>query len=259
VKIPDWPSPARAVRRLEAAARRLRRHVLKDARVPPFMAYRASAERRLQSANKRARNLVLWGGLLALACNSDSTQPPGPPALVSKSGGDAQAWYYNNPLPTAFTVTVIDANATAVPGVRVDWAIITGNGGSLSHTVDSTDSKGVATTLLTLGGATTYVVTATVTGLPQVTFTATAAAPPVRDSVAVKDNFFHPDSVVLQVNDTVYWTWAGTQQHNVTFGPGMASATQSSGTYSKQFTTPGKFAYTCTLHAAMKGVVVVVN
>jgi len=197
--------------------------------------------------------------LAALACNGDSTQPAGPPALVSKSGGDAQAWYHNNPLPSAFSVTVVDANAVPVPGVRVDWAIITGSGGSLSHTVDSTDSKGVATTLLTLGGATTYIVTATVAALPHVTFTAAATAPPVRDSVAVKDNFFQPDSVILQVNDTVYWTWAGTQQHNVTFGPGMASATQSSGTYSKQFTSAGKFGYTCTLHAAMKGVVVVVN
>jgi plastocyanin len=204
--------------------------------------------------------LALWGVALAgLACNGDSTQPPGPPAQVSKSGGDAQAWYHNNSLPAAFSVTVIDANATAVPGLRVDWAIITGSGGVLSHSVDSTDSKGVATTLLTLGGGTTYVVTATVAGLPQVTFSATATTPPVRDSVALKDNFFQPDSVVLQVNDTVYWTWAGTQQHNVSFGPGMASATQSSGTYSKQFTTTGKFAYTCTLHSGMKGTIVVVN
>jgi len=221
-----WSGPSHVVRWLEAAAGRLR---------------------------------VLVGVLLALACNGDSTQPLGPPALVSKSGGDAQAWYYNNPLPTAFSVTVTDANAAPVPGVRVDWAIITGSGGSLSQTVDSTDSKGVATTILTLGGATAYVVTATVAALPHVTFSATATAPPVRDSVAVKDNFFQPDSVILQVNDTVYWTWAGTQQHNVTFGPGMASATQSSGTYSKQFTATGKFGYTCTLHAAMKGVVVVVN
>ncbi len=206
-----------------------------------------------------ARRLALWGVLLVVACNSDTTQPPGPPALVAKTGGDAQAWYYNNPLPTPFSVTVTDANSRPVPGVRVDWAIHTGTGGSLSPAVDSTDSKGVAATDLTLGGGTTYVVTASVAGVPSVTFSATAAAPPVRDSVVVKDNFFQPDSVILQVNDTVYWTWAGSANHNVTFGPGQASATQNSGTYNKQFTMVGKFAYTCTIHAGMKGVVVVVN
>lgn len=225
----------------------------------PFRASRVSAERRRQSANTGAARFVLASALLAIACNSDSTQAAGPPAQVSKSGGDAQSWYYNNPLPVAFSVTVIDANSQRVPGVRVDWAIVTGSGGSLSRTIDSTDSQGVATTDLTLGGATVYIVQATVASLAPVTFTANASAPPVRDSVAVKDNVFQPDSVILQVNDTVYWTWAGSQNHNVTFGPGQASATQASGTYTKQFTTVGKFAYTCTLHAGMKGVVVVVH
>jgi plastocyanin len=178
---------------------------------------------------------------------------------VAKTGGDAQSWYNNNALPTAFSVTVVDANSTPVPGVRVDWAIVTGTGGSLSPAVDSTDSKGVAETGLTLGSGTTYVVTASVAGLPSVTFSANAAAPPVRDSVAVQDNFFQPDSVVLQVNDTVYWTWAGSASHNVSFGPGQQSATQTSGTYNKQFTAVGKFGYTCTLHSGMKGVVVVVH
>ena len=249
----------RIVRRLEAAARRLRRPVLKDAARLPFMARRVSAERRLQSAMNGAARGLLAGSLLALACNSDTTQPVGPPALVAKTAGDAQAWYYNNALPAAFSVTVVDANSRPVPGFRVDWAIVTGTGGSLSPDVDSTDSKGVATTDLTLGAGTLYVITASVSGLPSVTFTATAGTPPVRDSVAVKDNFFQPDSVILQVNDTVYWTWAGSAVHNVTFGPGQASPDKSSGTYSRQFTTVGKFAYTCTLHAGMKGVVVVVH
>jgi len=228
--------------------------------VSPFIARRLNAECRLQPANTRVRRLAACG-LLALACSSDTTQPPGPPALVTRSAGDAQSWYHNNPLPIAFSVTVTDANSRPVPGVRVDWAIVTGSGGgsSLTPVVDSTDSKGMAATVLTLGAASVHVVTATVAGLTPVTFSANAAAPPARDSVAVKDNFFQPDSVILQVNDTVYWTWAGSQNHNVTFGPGQASATQNSGTYNKQFTTVGKFAYTCTLHAGMKGVVVVVN
>lgn len=202
---------------------------------------------------------LLAAALLALACNGSSTQPAGPPALVSKTGGDAQAWYFNNPLPIPFSVKVIDANSRPVPGVEVDWAIVTGSGGSLSASKDSTDGQGAATTILTLGGATTYVVTATVSGLPPLTFSATAAAPPVHDSVAVKDNFFQPDSVVVQVNDTVYWTWVGAQVHNVTIATGIASPDQSSGTYNHRFTTVGKFSYTCTLHPKMDAVVVVVN
>ena len=205
------------------------------------------------------RRVLLAASLFALACNSDTTQAVGPPALIAKTGGDAQSWYYNTPLPVAFSVTVVDANSAPVPGARVDWALTTGSGGQLTPAFDSTDSHGVATTVLTLGGASLYVVTGTVAGLSPVTFTATAAAPPVRDSIAVKDDFFQPDSVVLQVNDTVYWTWAGSHKHNVTFGPGQASADTTSGTYTRQFTNVGKFGYTCTLHVGMKGVVVVVN
>ena len=205
------------------------------------------------------RRLALWTVLLALACNSDTTPPPGPPAALTKTDGDAQSWYRNNPLPVALSVSVTDANGQSVPNARVDWAIVTGTGGILTPDVDTTDFRGLASTVLTLGTGTLYIVTASVAGVPSVTFTADGATPPVRDSVAVKDNFFQPDSVILQVNDTVYWTWAGSQDHNVTFGPGQSSPTKSTGTYNLQFTNVGKFSYTCTLHAGMKGVVVVVN
>src|SRR5437867_8704663 len=115
-------------------------------------------------------------GVLACgACNG--TEPPGPPAQVVKSGGDAQAGYFNSPLPMPYSVTVYDANRRPVPGVAVDWSIITG-GGSLSSNPSITNSDGVGTTVHTLGTATTYVVNAIVTGLPSVTFTATASAPP---------------------------------------------------------------------------------
>ena len=115
-------------------------------------------------------------GVLACgACNG--TEPPGPPAQVVKSGGDAQAGYFNSPLPMPYSVTVYDANNRPVPGVAVDWSIITG-GGSLSSNPSITNSDGVGTTVHTLGTATTYVVNAIVTGLPSVTFTATASAPP---------------------------------------------------------------------------------
>ncbi len=120
---------------------------------------------------------ALWGGaLVALACNSD-TQPPGPPAQLLKTGGDGQAGYFNMALPSPYSVTVIDANSSGVPGVSVDWSIVTG-GGSLSVNLSITDSRGMATTTHTLSAASVYVVQATVAGLPSVTFTASASAPP---------------------------------------------------------------------------------
>ncbi len=118
---------------------------------------------------------ALWGSaLVALACNGN-TQPPGPPAQILKTGGDGQAGHFNMALPLPYSVTVLDANSLGVPGVSVDWSIITG-GGSLSVNPSTTDSRGVGTTVHTLSAATVYVVHATVSGLPSVTFTASASA-----------------------------------------------------------------------------------
>jgi len=133
--------------------RRLRRGVLKD-----------------------ALQVALGTSLLTLACNG-STTPAGPPASVVKTAGDAQAGYFNTALPIPYSVTVFDANSRAVPGVSVDWAIVTG-GGSLSSNPSTTNGNGTASTTHTLSSATLYVVTATVTGLPPVTFSATATAHP---------------------------------------------------------------------------------
>ena len=216
----------------------------------PFMARHVSAERRLR--------LLLAGTVLALACNSDSTQSVGPPAQVLKSGGDAQAWYFNNTLPVAFSVKVVDANSTPLPGVRVDWSSVLGGGG-LSPMTDSTDSKGIAQSVLNLNSATTYVVNASVSGLPSVTFSATASAPPTTAAVTVKDNFFQPDTVVVQANDTVYWTWAGSMAHNVSIGVGHVSPTQTTGSYKFTYNGIGSFGYSCTIHARMNGTVIFVN
>src|SRR3989475_10138290 len=45
------------------------------------------------------------------------TQPPGPPTDLGKSGGDAQSWYFNNPLPTPLRVTALDPAGDAGPNV----------------------------------------------------------------------------------------------------------------------------------------------
>src|SRR5262245_27495513 len=71
-------------------------------------------------------------------------------------------------------------------------------------------------------------------------------------AVSVRDNFFDPRNVTINVNDRVVWTWAGVASHDTT-GPGnpplWQSPLQSSGTFAYVFTTTGTFNYRCTLHS----------
>src|SRR2546422_11435830 len=72
------------------------------------------------------RLYTLGVGLLTLACGGGGgggTTPPGPPADLVKSAGDAQNWYFNNPLPTGLSVTAVDVDGRAVPGVVITWAV----------------------------------------------------------------------------------------------------------------------------------------
>ncbi len=82
---------------------------------------------------------------------------------------------------------------------------------------------------------------------------------PGPNEVRVGNNFFNPSPRTVTAGTTVTWTWnAGSVQHNVTFTGGPSSATQSSGTFTRTFTTAGTFNYLCTVHgAAMSGSIVV--
>jgi plastocyanin len=204
-----------------------------------------------------------------LACGGDGggTAPPGPPTQLVISGGNQQDGFFNNPLPTPYSVTVRDANNRGVPGVSVDWAMTTG-GGTFSSDPSTTNSNGVATTVHTLGTATTYVVTANVTGLTSAMFTANASAPPTSAAVDVRDNNFNPQNAVVQTGGTVTWTRTGLDAHNVTFGSGPATPTPISETdlatgdapsRTRMLTAVGTYNYTCTNHIGMNGTVRVVN
>jgi len=204
--------------------------------------------------------------LLGLACGGDGggTQPPGPPADLVKSGGDGQSWYFNNPLPTALSVTAVDVDGRAVPGVVIMWAVASG-GGSVTPTQSTTNANGVATTTDSIGGSTIQMVNATFTGLAgPVSFTEQATTPPTAAAVNVGDNFFDKASVVVQVNHTVTWTWSGMNPHTVSFTGGPESGTpagtpQTSGTYQRTFTSTGTFSYFCRVHGSMTGTVTVVH
>jgi plastocyanin len=209
---------------------------------------------------------VFGAAWLAGACGNGGTTPPGPPIDLAKTGGDGQNWYFNNPLPTALSATALDADGRAVPGVVVTWSVGSGGGG-VNPTQSTTNASGVATTIDSVGSSTIQTVNATFTGLPgPVTFTEAATAPPKSPGVDIVNTAFNPASVVVQVNDSVTWTWGDSPTlHNVTYtaAPGALpanSTTKATGTFSTTFTQVGTYRYVCTLHAQMNnGVVTVVH
>jgi len=210
---------------------------------------------------------VLAAVLGAFACGGDSTQPLGPPDHLVKSGGDRQDWYFNNPLPVPYSVTVLDASERPVPGVSVAWSPLLGSDGSFSSNPSTTNSSGVATTVHTLGTATIYVVNVVVTGVPTTQFTANASAPGTAVPVTVTNLAFTPRDTAVQTGGMVTWTWnSQTTPHNVTFTGGptplpTSSANQSgTTTFSTTFTAVGTYTYHCTIHPTqMTGSVTVVH
>src|SRR6266699_2336460 len=208
-------------------------------------------------------------GVLMLACGGGGGGgmgpcTPGAATQLVKTGGDAQSWYFNNPLPSALNVTARDANNCAVPGVVVNWAVASG-GGAVNPTQSTTGTTGVAATADSIGSTSPQTVTATFSGLAApVTFTATASAPPTSAAVSVNDNVFSPGSAVIQSGGTVTWTWAGQNTHNLTFSGGPTpqpanQANQVTGTAQRTLTTVGSYSYACTNHFNMNGTVRVVH
>ncbi len=215
----------------------------------------------------RWNRLAVAAVLGAFACGGDSTQPLGPPDHLVKTGGDQQSWYFNNPLPAPYSVTVLDASNRPVPGVSVAWSPLLGTDGSFSSNPSTTDANGVATTVHTLGMATVYVVNVMVAGVPTLQFTANASAPGTAVPVTVSNFLFTPKDTAVQTGGTVTWTWnSGTTPHNVTYTNGPTplpsnSPTQdaSGPTFSTTFTTVGTYTYHCTIHSQMTGSITVVH
>jgi plastocyanin len=79
-------------------------------------------------------------------------------------------------------------------------------------------------------------------------------APGQEALVSVEDNAFAPAELVVQAGATVVWEWAGDQEHNVV-GDGFESPLQEAGSFRQRFTTAGRYAYVCTVHVGMTGVV----
>ena len=222
-------------------------------------------------SGRYAAYATLGAAWLIAACGGGSkgggTGPctPGAATQLVKTGGDAQAWYFNNKLPAGLGVKALDANNCAVPGVVINWAVASGGGG-VSPAQSTTGSNGVATATDSIGSSTPQSVTATpaITTLPTLTFSMTASAPPTSGAVSVKDNFFQPNDLVVQVAGTVTWTWAGATSHTLTFTGGPAplpteTPAQMAGTRDITFNTLGTYAYHCTIHSGMSGTLQVVH
>ena len=114
-------------------------------------------------------------------CSDSSGPKVGPAAnvVVMNQASVNQQGVVGQVTPIAPSVVVTDANNRPVPGVSVIF-VITSGGGTLSSASALTGSSGQATITWTLGTAFgTKTMTATVQGLPPVSFTATAIAPDV--------------------------------------------------------------------------------
>ncbi|MGB2867894.1 MAG: FlgD immunoglobulin-like domain containing protein [Bacteroidota bacterium] len=103
---------------------------------------------------------------------------PGAPVLAAKDSGDAQLAPIGTQL-APFVVTVLDLGGNPIPNVPVQFTatkVPTGSVGyGLTKAVDTTNALGQASTALVFGNKHgIYQVQATVTGVPGVTFSATA-------------------------------------------------------------------------------------
>lgn len=76
-------------------------------------------------------------------------------------------------------------------------------------------------------------------------------------TVAVGDNWFDPEEIVVAVGTEVTWVWEGRAAHDVV-GDGFRSEIISAGEFSHTFPDEGAYHYVCTLHPGMEGTVYVV-
>ena len=123
-------------------------------------------------------------GLSSVTFTATATAPPPPPpparvvTTLVKVSGDTQSAETNQHLTNPLVVEVRDQDGDALSDVTVSFSV-NPSSGVLSPTSATTDADGQASTALQFGStAGAYTVTASVSGLPSVTFTATATDPP---------------------------------------------------------------------------------
>ena len=149
------------------------------------------------NASAQLVGVVLLGALAACSKRGDVTAPTQTPAALRAQNGTLQTGTVGAILATPLSVVVTDASGRAIGGARVDWDASAGSG-STNPSSSSTNAQGVATTIWTLGTvAGTNRVTAQVSGVTPVTFSATALTGPPASVVAT------PELAFLGVGDTL--------------------------------------------------------
>ena len=77
--------------------------------------------------------------------------------------------------------------------------------------------------------------------------------------VTIQNFAFSPNSITIASGSTVIWTNLDGALHTVTADDGTwgSGTLGQGGTYSRVFTSPGRYTYYCAMHPRMKGTVVV--
>ena len=78
-------------------------------------------------------------------------------------------------------------------------------------------------------------------------------------TVTIGDNFYDPDTLTIDLGDTVTWINSGTapEGHTVTGSAFDSGVIEEGGSFSQRFASAGVFDYICELHDDMTGTVVV--
>ncbi len=182
---------------------------------------------------------------------------------MSLNAGNEQVGPVSAALPTAHSVIVHDAYGNPKPGFAVTWVLGLG-GGSISNPAPVTNGFGIAAVTRTLGASagvhSDTAKAASLSGSP-VAFTDTAGAV---STIQVQNNVFNPTPALVTAGTFVRFTWAGGNQHNVTWDTApvtlpVSSATQGSGTFTVRLADVGQYTYHCTIHGSpgsgMSGVI----
>jgi plastocyanin len=187
---------------------------------------------------------------------------PGPAvdlSLVSGAGQVQEAGLiYTQPL----IVRVSDAFNNPVPGVTVQWTVITGTGMPQTPT-SLTQSDGRAALTMEAGDSTgDLVVRVTTASVPADTVAFALDVIPAATVVSVASNVFIPQHITIPSGGTVRWTWVS-GQHNVALlnGPGtfpdspLLNTPNSHGPFI--LTEVGVYNYECAVHEGMVGSITV--
>ncbi|HEV8411757.1 MAG TPA: hypothetical protein VGQ30_14715, partial [Gemmatimonadaceae bacterium] len=119
---------------------------------------------------------LLSGSFVTDSVTFSATATPGAGTNFTIVSGNNQVGTVGSVLALPLVVKVTDAFGNKIAGTKITWAAAALSG-SVAPSIDSTGNDGTASTTWTLGNtATAQTVTATITGLPPIVFTANAAA-----------------------------------------------------------------------------------